>query len=72
MDYLRGWIGDIPSRPAAINREGATVRISTSEAISRPPRHSEFKRNASEAHLTHISQANRITIRTVGVTNGHY
>src|ERR1039458_10242409 len=43
MDYLRGWIGDIPSRPAAINREGATVRISTSEAISRPSRHSEFK-----------------------------
>jgi hypothetical protein len=28
--------------------------------------------NASEAYLTHISQANRIAIRIVGVANGHY
>src|ERR1017187_3494103 len=35
--------GTFPAGQSAISREGATVRISTSEAISRPPRHSEFK-----------------------------
>jgi hypothetical protein len=72
MDYLRGWIGDIPSRPAAINREGATRAhldlggyIEAFEAL-------RIQGNASEAYLTHISQANRIAIRIVGVANGHY
>src|ERR1039457_2196176 len=61
------------SQEASCDKQGRCNRahldlggyIEASEAL-------RIQGNASDAHLTHISQPNRITIRTVGVTNGHY